>query len=76
MFSNVLIIQKEEEKFVFKKTAFFRLHCWDGELEDRKKRGLEMNLHTLKMMDKGGIHDHISQVYRQTKNAVSKNCHE
>ena len=34
-----------------------------------------MNLHTLKMMDKGGIHDHISQVYHRTKNALSKNCH-
>ncbi|XP_023343873.1 spermatogenesis-associated protein 20 [Eurytemora carolleeae] len=41
--------------------TMFKLHCWDGQLEDRKKRGLEMNLHTLKMMDKGGIHDHISQ---------------
>ena len=30
--------------------------------DDRAKQGLEMTLHTLKMMAKGGIHDHISQV--------------
>ena len=31
-------------------------------MEDRRKRELEMNLHTLDMMNKGGIHDHVSQV--------------
>ena len=30
--------------------------------EDRAKQGLKMVLHTLDMMAKGGIHDHISQV--------------
>ena len=30
--------------------------------DDRAKQGLKMTLHTLKMMAKGGIHDHISQV--------------
>ena len=41
--------------------TMFRLHSWSGQTQDRKKRGLQMNLHTLDMMDKGGIHDHISQ---------------
>ena len=30
--------------------------------EDRAKQGLKMALHTLDMMAKGGIHDHVSQV--------------
>lgn len=37
----------------------FRLQSWADEAPDRLKRGLEMNLHTLNMMDLGGIHDHI-----------------
>eukprot|EP00088_Acartia_fossae_P059254 TRINITY_DN7011_c0_g1_i11.p1 TRINITY_DN7011_c0_g1~~TRINITY_DN7011_c0_g1_i11.p1 ORF type:complete len:741 (-),score=168.34 TRINITY_DN7011_c0_g1_i11:172-2394(-) len=41
--------------------TMFSLHSWPDETEDRKKRELEMNLFTLKMMAKGGIHDHISQ---------------
>jgi len=41
--------------------TMFNLHCWDGESDDRKKRELEMNLFTLEMMSRGGIHDHISQ---------------
>ena len=39
--------------------SMFRLQSWREETADRKKRGLEMNLHTLDMMDLGGIHDHI-----------------
>merc|ERR1719369_2417582 len=39
----------------------FSIHNWPQETDDRKKRELEMNLFTLKMMAKGGIHDHISQ---------------
>ena len=39
--------------------AMFKLQAWPGENQDRRKRGLEMNLHTLDMMDRGGIHDHI-----------------
>ena len=34
--------------------------------DDRAKQGLKMTLHTLKMMAKGGIHDHISQVTLNT----------
>merc|ERR1711962_1038493 len=34
---------------------------WKDQTPDRKKRGLEMVTHTLDMMDKGGIHDHVSQ---------------
>ena len=30
--------------------------------DDRAKQGLKMALHTLDMMAKGGIHDHVSQV--------------
>ncbi len=30
--------------------AAFRLHSWPGESADRRKRELEMNLHTLDMM--------------------------
>ena len=30
--------------------------------DDRGKQGLKMALHTLDMMARGGIHDHISQV--------------
>ena len=30
--------------------------------EDKAKQGLKMALHTLDMMAKGGIHDHVSQV--------------
>ena len=30
--------------------------------DDKAKQGLKMTLHTLDMMAKGGIHDHISQV--------------
>ena len=30
--------------------------------DDKGKQGLKMALHTLDMMAKGGIHDHISQV--------------
>jgi hypothetical protein len=30
--------------------AAFRLHSWPGETADRRKRELEMNLHTLDMM--------------------------
>jgi len=41
--------------------TMFSLHSWPQETDDRKKRELEMNLFTLKMMAKGGIHDHISQ---------------
>ena len=40
----------------------YRLHAWSGEVEDRRRRELKMNLFTLDMMNKGGIHDHISQV--------------
>ena len=43
--------------------AMFRLQSWRDETADRKKRGLEMNLHTLDMMDLGGIHDHIMSKY-------------
>jgi len=39
--------------------VMFRLQSWREESSDRIKRGLEMNLHTLDMMDLGGIHDHI-----------------
>merc|ERR1711971_833821 len=39
--------------------ATFKLQAWPEESQDRRKRGLEMNLHTLDMMDRGGIHDHI-----------------
>jgi len=39
--------------------VMFRLQSWAEEAPDRLKRGLEMNLHTLDMMDLGGIHDHI-----------------
>jgi len=39
--------------------VMFRLQSWTEEAPDRLKRGLEMNLHTLNMMDLGGIHDHI-----------------
>ena len=39
--------------------AMFKLQAWPEESQDRRKRGLEMNLHTLDMMDRGGIHDHI-----------------
>ena len=39
--------------------AMFRLQAWHQETADRKKRGLEMNLRTLDMMDRGGIHDHV-----------------
>lgn len=39
--------------------AAFRLHCWPAEAAHRRKRELEMNLHTLDMMARGGIHDHI-----------------
>ena len=35
--------------------------------EDRAKQGLKMVLHTLDMMAKGGIHDHISQVSYNVK---------
>lgn len=41
--------------------TMFRLQNWFGQSLDRSKKGLEMNLHTLRMMAKGGIHDHISQ---------------
>jgi len=41
--------------------TMFKLASWPDEAEDRRKRELEMNLHTLVMMDKGGIHDHISK---------------
>jgi len=41
--------------------VLFRLQSWSEESQHRKKVGLEMNLHTLDMMDKGGIHDHISK---------------
>lgn len=37
----------------------FRMQTWGDETPDRLKKGLEMNLHTLDMMDLGGIHDHI-----------------
>ena len=39
--------------------VMFKLQAWPEESQDRKKRGLVMNLHTLDMMDRGGIHDHI-----------------
>jgi len=39
--------------------VMFRLQSWADESPDRLKRGLEMNLHTLNMMNLGGIHDHI-----------------
>ena len=39
-----------------------RLHGWAGESEDRRRKELSMNLYTLDMMNKGGIHDHISKV--------------
>ena len=39
--------------------TMFRLQSWQHEAGDRKKRGLEMNLHTLDMMNLGGIHDHV-----------------
>eukprot|EP00092_Neocalanus_flemingeri_P015363 GFUD01016620.1.p1 GENE.GFUD01016620.1~~GFUD01016620.1.p1 ORF type:complete len:719 (+),score=222.67 GFUD01016620.1:106-2262(+) len=39
--------------------VMFRLQSWADESSDRLKKGLEMNLHTLDMMDLGGIHDHI-----------------
>ena len=39
--------------------SMFRLQSWSEESPDRKKTGKEMNLHTLDMMDLGGIHDHI-----------------
>ena len=39
--------------------SMFRLQSWSEESPDRKKTGKEMNLHTLDMMDQGGIHDHI-----------------
>jgi len=39
--------------------VMFRLQTWSEETPDRLKKGLEMNLHTLDMMDLGGIHDHI-----------------
>ena len=39
--------------------AMFRLLSWREITEDRRKRGLAMNLFTLDMMNKGGIHDHI-----------------
>ena len=32
--------------------------------DDKAKQGLKMVLHTLDMMAKGGIHDHISQVLK------------
>jgi len=38
-----------------------RLQDWSEERVDRKKRGLQMTQHTLDMMAKGGIHDHISK---------------
>ena len=39
--------------------------------EDRAKQGLKMVLHTLDMMAKGGIHDHISQVSQNTRGYIS-----
>ena len=39
----------------------FRVHANDKESE-MGQRALEMTCHTLKMMGKGGIHDHVAQV--------------
>jgi len=41
--------------------TMFKLHGWAGESEDRRRNELSMNLFTLDMMNKGGIHDHISK---------------
>jgi len=41
--------------------TMFSLHSWADENTDRKKRELDMNVFTLKMMNKGGIHDHVSK---------------
>ena len=38
----------------------FRLLSWSVQPQDRLKRGLEMQLHTLDMMALGGIHDHVA----------------
>jgi uncharacterized protein YyaL (SSP411 family) len=41
----------------------FLFHVYSREpSSERGKRALDMCLHTLKMMAKGGIHDHVSQV--------------
>ena len=39
----------------------FRVHANDKGSE-MGQRSLEMTCHTLKMMGKGGIHDHVAQV--------------
>ena len=39
----------------------FRVHANDKGSE-MGQRALEMTCHTLKMMGKGGIHDHVAQV--------------
>lgn len=39
----------------------FRMYSMDPESKDGKE-ALEMALHTLKMMARGGIHDHIAKV--------------
>ena len=43
----------------------FRLHANDPDSE-MGRRALEMTCHTLKMMGKGGIHDHVAQVHINT----------
>ena len=42
--------------------------------DDRAKQGLKMALHTLDMMAKGGIHDHVSQVSSNFISPSNNNC--
>ena len=42
--------------------ALFRLYSMERTTE-KGETALDMCLHTLRMMAKGGIHDHVAQVY-------------
>jgi len=53
--------------------TLLHLTTWKDQTSDRKKRGLEMVTHTLDMMDKGGIHDHVSQGF--ARYSTDRNWH-